>query len=49
LQTVRGASLQLTDTGLIAQHHDYWDAKSCMKSAADGGPLMRWLKKRANT
>ncbi len=51
LQTVRGAShLQLTDAGLIAQHRDYWDAaEELYEKLPVVGPLMRWLKKRANT
>ena len=51
LQTVRGAShLQLTDTGLIAQHRDYWDAaEELYEKLPVVGNLMRWLKKRANT
>ncbi|KNZ33359.1 MAG: isomerase [Methylibium sp. NZG] len=51
VQTVRGGShLALDAAGLITLHRDYWDAaEELYEKLPAVGPLMRWLKKRANS
>lgn len=49
-QTIHGGShLVLSEQGLITLHRDYWDAaEELYERLPVLGPLMRWLKKRAN-
>jgi ketosteroid isomerase-like protein len=49
-QVVRGASqLRFAADGRIALHRDYWDAaEELYEKLPAVGPLMRWLKRRAN-
>jgi hypothetical protein len=51
LQTVRGAShVVFNKEGRVTMHRDYWDAaEELYEKLPVVGPLMRWLKKRANT
>lgn len=49
-QVVRGAShLRFAADGRVCWHRDYWDAAEELYEKLPGvGPLMRWLRRRAN-
>lgn len=49
-QVVRGGShLTLDDNGRVVDHRDYWDAaEELYEKLPLLGPLMRWLRRRAN-
>ena len=50
-QTIAGTShLHFDAQGLIDMHHDYWDAAHGLYQQMPViGPLMRWLRRRANS
>ena len=50
-QVILGAShLQLSNTGLITVHRDYWDAaQELYEKLPVLGSVMRWLKRRVNS
>ena len=50
-QVILGAShLNLSDTGLINVHRDYWDAaQELYEKLPVLGSVMRWLKRRVNS